>query len=69
MRFPRWLNVLLQVSAMVAQVWQILSPQVTWEEAGKIGAAITAFQAIVAAVAHSFNTDGTPQTVAFVDKK
>jgi hypothetical protein len=66
---PRWLNILLQVAATVAQIWQILSPQVTWEDAGKIGAGIAAFQAIVASVAHSYNVDGTPQTVAFVEKK
>ena len=66
---PRWLNILIQVSATIAQVWQITSEAITWEDAQKIGAAIAALQVVVAALAHSYNPDGTPAAVAYTPPK
>jgi hypothetical protein len=69
MKFKMSVNIMIQCLALVAQLLNGLSDVVPPEKKVYLALAIMAVQGIVGILAHHSNTDGTPQTTAFVPRR
>jgi hypothetical protein len=63
---PRWINILLQVVALLSTYANNLTAVVPPQYQARVNLGIVLFAAIVGIIAHSYNTDGTPQSRAYV---
>jgi hypothetical protein len=68
MKFKMSVNIMIQCLALVAQLLNGLSDVVPPDKKTYLAIAIMVVQGIVAILAHHSNTDGTPQTTAFVPR-
>lgn len=62
---PRWLNVLIQGLAIAGTAFASFGGLLPVAIGAKIYVAISAAQAAVSVIAHSFNPDGTPATTPY----
>ncbi len=60
---PRWLNILLQVSAVIGHGVNLSFVPPKYQSQTMAGIAV--FQAVVGIIAHSYNPDGTSASVAY----
>lgn len=66
---PRWLNILLQVVALVGQGFNLFGHFVPPKYIPAIAGGIGAAQAAVGVLAHQYNPDGTPAVVSYMPKR
>ena len=66
MKFTLFLNHLSQILLTGGQVFNAISPLISDKYKVPVAAVLGGSSYAVSILAHSVNTDGTPQTVAFV---
>jgi hypothetical protein len=66
---PKWVNYLIQAVAMLTQIVNAMGSIFPPKYQGFAAVAIAAVQAIVAAIAHYFNPDGTPAELPWITPK
>ena len=62
---PRWVNIALQVLAVIGQLENGYGELLPGEHRTFIAIALGVGQIIVSAIAHAYNPDGTPAAVAY----
>ena len=65
---PRWVNILIQVTAILVQAGDWSGYLVPKEYKEGVSLAIAVIQAGTGVIAHHYNVDGEPQTVAYRPK-
>lgn len=65
---PRWVNIFAQVVGTVGQGLNVFGGYIPPKYQGFVALGLGLAQTVVAGIAHGYNTDGTPQSVAFVPK-
>ena len=63
---PRWVQVLLHVAALLTAMANNFTAIFPPKYQGAVNLGIVLFSATVGYIAHSYNTDGTPQETPFV---
>ena len=62
---PRWLNILMQLSALGANGYSLMSGVLPAKYMVPVTIAIQSFVSVVGIIAHNFNPDGTPVSVPY----
>lgn len=62
----RWQNILIQFTASTAQIANLWLPLVAEEHKGVVAAVLGTVQLGAAVIAHGYNPDGTPASLAYV---
>ena len=62
----RWFTTLAQITGVLIQLATVFTPLVSTEYRGYVMGAVAALQAFIGVLAHSFNPDGTPASVAYI---
>ena len=63
---PRYINILLQVSSLLTASANNFTGIVPQKYQASVNLGLLLFSGIVGIIAHSYNTDGTPQSTAYV---
>lgn len=61
---PRWLHIIVQIATSAAGIIGAVQSTSTWPLIVSTG-----INAVIGVINQSYNTDGTPQTVAFIPKQ